>query len=168
VSQEDHAEQISSLRQAERLSHGLYGLIIITATLGAERAHVTKASDAFTLLISTAFVLFLAHTYSAWMAERSVEGSKLGAVARRTIVLDNLPVVGAIAVPLLLVSLAGIGVMDLQVAYRGAIAFSLATLFAVGFYQSRTASMSWFHSTLSGAAAGSIGVIVIWIEAFFG
>ena len=37
--------------QAERLSHGLYGLIIVTATLGAERTHVTNAADAAAYVI---------------------------------------------------------------------------------------------------------------------
>jgi hypothetical protein len=168
LSQDELAAQIASVHQAERLSHGLYGLIIVTAALGAERVHVTKAADAFALLLSTAFVLLLAHTYSAWMAERSVEGGKLGAVARRTVVIDNLPVTGAVVVPMVLFSLVGLGVMELQMAYRGAIAFSLAALFAVGVYQGRASSMGWLHSILSGAAAGSIGVFVVVIEAFFG
>ncbi len=57
--------------------------------------------------------------------------------------------------------------MTLQTAYRAAIVFSLAVLFGVGLYEGRRASMGWIHSTLSGAAAGAIGMIVIAIEAFF-
>jgi hypothetical protein len=158
---------ISQHHQAERLSHGLYGLIIVTATLGAERAHVTKAADAFVLLLSTAFVLVLAHTYSSWMAERAMEGGRLSVVARRIIIVDNLPVAGAIVFPLFLFALVGLGVLELRLAYRAAIAVSLGALFGIGIYEGRLASMNWFHSALSGVAAGSIGVIVILIEAFF-
>lgn len=153
--------------QAERLSHGLYGLIIVTATLGAERAHITDVSEAVVLLLSTALVLLLAHTYSATMAERAVEGRPLGGVTRRVIVVDNLPVVAAVIVPLLLFGLVGLGAMDLQTAYGAAIAFSLAALFAIGMYQGRVASMGWFHSIISGVAAGGIGLVVVIIEAFF-
>ena len=32
-------------RRAERLSHALYGLIIVTATLVAEKGHVTEVVD---------------------------------------------------------------------------------------------------------------------------
>jgi hypothetical protein len=167
VGSDEVSAEISRHHQAERLSHGLYGLIIVAATLGAERAHVTKAADAFVLLLSTAFVLVLAHTYSAWMAERSVEGGHLSAVARRIVIIDNLPVAGAIVIPMLLFALVGLGVLELQVAYRAAIAVSVGTLFGIGLYQGRLASLGWFHSALSGAAAGSIGVIVVVIEAFF-
>ena len=159
--------ELARHHQGERLSHALYGLIIVTATLGAERAHVTKAADAFVLLLSTAFVLVLAHTYSAWMAERAVDGGRLGRVARRIVILDNLPVAGAVVFPMFLFALVGLDVLELQVAYRAAIAVSLGALFGLGVYQGRLASMGWFHSALSGAAAGSIGVIVILIEAFF-
>ena len=88
-------------------------------------------------------------------------------VARRVVIADNLPVAGAIVFPMFLFALVGLGVLELQVAYRAAIAVSLATLFGVGVYQGRRTSMNWFHSALSGAAAGSIGVIVVVIEAFF-
>jgi hypothetical protein len=88
-------------------------------------------------------------------------------VARRIVIVDNLPVAGAIVIPMLLFALVGLGVLELQVAYNAAIAVSLGTLFGVGVYQGRLASMNWFHSAFSGAAAGSIGVIVVFIEAFF-
>ena len=164
---DDVSTELSRHRQSERLSHGLYGLIIVTATLGAERAHVTQAADAFVLLLSTAFVLVLAHTYSAWMAERAMEGGRLSLVAGRSVIVDNIPVAGAIVFPMFLFALVGLGVLELQVAYRAAIAVSIGALFGVGIYEGRLASMGWFHSLLSGAAAGSIGVIVILIEAFF-
>ena len=73
----------------------------------------------------------------------------------------------AIAVPALLFVLAGLDVMTLQTAYAASIASSLITLFVVGLYEGRNASMGWTHSVLSGVAAGSIGLIVIALEAFF-
>ena len=158
---------VSLHRRAERLSHGLYGLIIVTATLVAEQGHVTEVVDALGLLLGTALVLLLAHTYSAVIAERTIEGHSLGAVGRRVIVKDNLPVLFAIVGPGLLFLLAGVGVMDLQTAYAAAIVFSLAALFGLGLYEGRTASMSWPMSIASGTAAGAIGVIVVAFEAFF-
>lgn len=91
--------EVDAHHRAERLSHALYGLIIITATLVAERAHVEEVGEALALLLTTALVLVLAHTYSAFMAERAVEGRPLTAVATRLVVADNLPVVSAIVVP---------------------------------------------------------------------
>jgi hypothetical protein len=145
----------------------LYGLIILTAALGAERAHVTEVSQAIALLLSTALVLLIAHTYSAVMAERAVDGHRLGAVGRRGIVADNLPVVLATIVPTMLLVLAGLGIISLRAAYDVSIAFNLAALFGIGLYEGRAASMGWLHSTVSGAAALAIGLFVIAIEAFF-
>jgi hypothetical protein len=154
-------------RKAERLSHALYGLIIVTATLMAEHLHVTEVGEAIGLLLGTALVLLLAHTYSATLAERTVEGHSLGSVGRRVVLKNNLPVLLAIVVPTMLFILAGIGVIALQTAYTAAIAFTLLALFGLGLYAGRSASMSWPKSVLSGAAAGAIGLIVVAIEAFF-
>ena len=159
--------ELVRFREAERLSHALYGLIIVTAALGAEKAHITEVVDALGLLLATAIVLMLAHTYSSAMAERAIEGHSLGSIGRRMVIADNIPVLSAIVVPAILFALAGIDVMTLQTAYTLAIVFSLAALFGVGLYEGRRASMGWIHSTLSGTAAGAIGVIVIVAEAFF-
>jgi hypothetical protein len=164
---ENSSPEVARFREAERLSHALYGLIIVTAALGAERAHIAEASEALALLLSTAIVLVLAHTYSSAMAERAIEGHILGSVGRRMVIADNIPVLSAVVVPAILFILAGADVMTLQTAYRVAIGFSLAVLFGVGLYEGRRASMGWIHSTLSGTAAGAIGVIVVVIEAFF-
>jgi hypothetical protein len=164
---ENSSPEVVRFREAERLSHALYGLIIVTAALGAERVHIAEASEALVLLLSTAMVLMLAHTYSAAMAERAIEGHSLGSVGRRMVIADNIPVLSAIVVPAILFALAGADVMTLQTAYTAAIGFSLAALFGVGLFEGRRASMGWIHSILSGAAAGAIGVIVVVIEAFF-
>jgi uncharacterized membrane protein YdjX (TVP38/TMEM64 family) len=149
------------------LSHALYGLIIVTATLVAEQGHVTEVVDALGLLLGTAIVLLLAHTYSSAMAERTVEGHRLGRVGRRLVVEDNLPVLLAIVVPALLFVLAGTDLMTLRTAYTASIVFSLVALFGLGLYEGRTASMGWSQSILSGAAASAIGLIVVAVEAFF-
>lgn len=163
----DFGKDVPVHRRAERLSHALYGLIIVTATLVAEQSHVTEVIDAIGLLLGTALVLLLAHTYSATMAERATEGHSLGSVGRLLVVEDNLPVLLAIVIPALLFALAGFGAITLATAYTAAIGFSLVALAGLGIYSGRSASMSWTHSVVSGAAAGTIGLIVVAVEAFF-
>jgi len=163
----EFGSNVSVHRRAERLSHALYGLIIVTATLVVERGHVTEVVDALGLLLGTALVLLLAHTYSGVMAERTIEGHSLGSVGRRMVVDDNLPVLAAIVVPVLLIMLAGMDVMTLETAYAASIVFSVMALFGLGLYEGRIASMTWPLSILSGAAAGAIGLIVVAVEAFF-
>jgi hypothetical protein len=151
----------------ERLSHALYGLIIVTATLVAEKEHIDDPKAAMGGLLGIALVLVLAHTYSSWMAERAVQKGRLGKVGRRLIVLDNLPVGLAIVVPFVLFALAGLSVLSLQNAYAMSIGFSLIALVSIGVFQARQSSMRWPQVLASGAAAGAIGVVVIAVEAFF-
>ncbi len=153
--------------RSERLGHALYGLIIVTSTLVAEKAHIEEPAVAMELLAGIALVLVLAHTYSSWMAERVTGMGGLGKLGRRMVVLDNLPVGLAIIVPMLLFSAAGLDLIGLQTAYVLSIIFSLVALAAVGIYQGRSASMSWGPTLLGGAAAVTIGFVVIAVEVLF-
>ncbi|MGI9609205.1 MAG: hypothetical protein ACR2NL_02820 [Acidimicrobiia bacterium] len=158
---------ISAEHRAERFSHALYGLIIITATLAAERLHVERAQDAMGLLIGTAIVLLLVHTYTEVMAVRSVEGHPLGAVGRRLVVEDNIPVVASVAVPAATFILAGAGTITLATAYRISIGFCLVALAGLGLYQGRKSHLGWPKSIISAAAAGAIGLLMVFVEATF-
>lgn len=151
----------------ERFSHALYGLIIITATLAAERSYVESATDALALLAGTALVLLLVHTYTGVMAARSVEGHPLGAVGRKIVVEDNIPVVAAVAVPAVTFVFAGAGTIELLTAYRISIGFSLVALVGLGLYQGRKSGLNWSISVLSGVAAGAIGLLMVFVEATF-
>ena len=159
--------EVDSRHRAERLSHALYGLIIITATLAAERTHVEEVGEAFALLMTTALVLVLAHTYSAFMAERAVEEKPLTAVAKRLVVADNLPVLSAIVVPSALFLLAGIGWIELSVAFGLSIGFTMAALFALGMYEAHMAGMRGIQKLVGGVSAAAIGALIVGIEAFF-
>lgn len=157
----------TSEHQTERGAHALYGLIIVTATLVAEKDHVDDAADALGLLIGTALVLLLAHTYTAAFAIRAAEGHALGAAGRRLVVLDNVPVLLAIVVPAVLFIVAWLDGISLQTAYVVSITSSVVLLFGLGLYQGRAAGMTWTRSILTGVTAAAIGLVVIAFEAVF-
>ena len=154
-------------RRAERLNHGLYGLVIITATLVAERDHVEEAWDAVAILAGTGLVLLLVHTYTAVMAERTVSRHALGSEGRLNVVSDNLPVVFAVIVPLVLLTLAALEVMDLDVAYNISVVIGVVLLFALGIVEGRRASLSPAMTLLGGLGAAAIGLVAIGVEVFF-
>lgn len=160
-------QEFDDRHRAERLNHALYGLIIITATLVAENGHVNEAGDALALLLTTALVLLLAHTYSAYMAERALEGKPLTSVATRLVVADNVPVLSAVVVPGALFIGAAAGWIDLSVAYGLSIGFTIAALFALGVYEARVARISGVQQLLSGIGAAAIGMLIVAVEAFF-
>lgn len=159
--------EVSASHQAERLNHALYGLIIITATLVAEQIHVTEAGEALAILLSAALVLVLAHTYTAYMAERAVEGQPLGANARRLVLADNFPVLSAVVIPGILFIGAALGWIQLSVAFNASIAYAIATLFALGLYEAFAAGIRGVRLILGGFGAAAIGLMVVAIEVFF-
>ena len=161
---EDRERTTRNYRRGERLSHALYGLIIIAATLVAEKNHVDEASHALGLILGTGFILLLAHTYTAIVAERVIKSARLGTARRRRVLRDNIPILLAIVVPTALFILAWFGVVTLQAAYTASIVFSLLALFGLGVFEGRMESMNWGLSVLAGLAAGTIGVIVVVLE----
>jgi len=158
---------ITSNKRIERLSHGLYGLIIVTAALVAEQEHVDEAGDAIALLLGTALILFLAHTYSEIVALRVIEARPLGVTGLRTVVWDNVPLLFAIVVQTAFLLFAWLDVITLQTAYAVSIAYTLMALFGLGVYAGRAASFKWPHAILIGIEAGVIGIIIVAIEALF-
>ena len=158
---------IAPLRRAERFSHALYGLIIITAVLVAERPHVESAADALGLLFGTALVLLVVHTYSSVMAVRLVAGHRLEAVGRRLVLRDNAPVSAAVVVPAVAFGLAAAEVVSLETAFRVSIAFCVLALTVVGLLEARSSGVGWPRSVLSAATAGGIGLLVVLVEAAF-
>jgi hypothetical protein len=164
MNDDQQSDLVARQHQTEQFNHALYGLIIVTAALVAERLHVTEPLEALAILLSTGLVLFLAHTYSEALAVRAVERHKLGVTGRRMVVIDNAPVVAAIVVPSLLFVLAQLDVLTLRVAYAISIVFSLGALIAHGAYQGWLASNHKGQAALYGALAGGLGILVIAIE----
>jgi len=158
---------ITSSRRIERLSHGLYGLIIVTAALVAEQQHVDEAGDAIALLLGTALILFLAHTYSEMVAVRVIEARPLGVKGLGMVIRDNVPLLFAIVVQTAFLLLAWLDVVSLQTAYAASIAYTLIALFGLGVYAGRVASFKWPRAILIGIEAGAIGIIIVAIEALF-
>ena len=152
--------------QSERFAHGLYGLIVITATLIAEQEYISDPLEAVGLLIGTAFVLFLIHVYIGIMTERSIEGATLGP-ARTLVVVDNLPLLGAIVVPVVMFLLAEAGVVALDIAYTVSVAFSIVALLLAGAFQGRAVGFTGARLAFSSLAAAGLGVAMVFIEAAF-
>jgi hypothetical protein len=161
------SDSVQAEHRAERFAHALYGLIIITAVLVAEQQHVADATDALGLLVGTAVVLLLVHTYTAVMAVRLVEGHRLGGHGRRLVALDNAPVLAGVVLPVVAFILAEAGVLTLSAAFRISIVFCLLTLAGLGFHEGQVNGLGWSRSTISAAAAGGIGLVMVLVEAAF-
>jgi len=150
--------------EIERSSHALYGLVIITAILVAEREAATDALTSLLVLWGAGVVLLLAHLYAAAVAQAGERGRWLSHVERHFLVSDNIPVLAALAVPSVFIVLAGLGVFDLAVAIDVSIVGSIVALFAVGAYQAHKQGASPALKLGVGILGAITGLVVILLE----
>ena len=162
ASGEDDREFI--FHRTERFAHAIYGLIIITAVLVAEAEHTTDPIDALIIVVGAGIVLMLAHTYVAVVAERTLIKHELRARRRVVVIADNAPVLIGVIVPSLLFIAAEAGAIELETAFKWAIAFSLVALYGVGVFQGRRIGYSWPRSLVLGLAGAAVGAAIIAIE----
>lgn len=151
-------------RSVERSSHAIYGLIIITATLVAERTHATDALLSLLGLWGAALVLVLAHTYAALLAELGQLGHRLNYVERHVLIFDNIPLAVSVLLPTILLSAAGLGVIGVTLAIDLSIILSLCSLFALGAYQARRQGAGAAHQIGIGSLGSALGILVVLAE----
>ncbi|MGD8487328.1 MAG: hypothetical protein PVH07_11895 [Chloroflexota bacterium] len=150
--------------RVERSSHAIYGLIIITAALVADRQYAEDALTSLLALWGAALVLFLAHTYASLVAELGEHGGRMAYVERHVLIADNLPLVASVIVPSVLLILSGLGLVELRLAIDLSIVLSLASLFALGAYQARRQGAAASRQIAIGALGGLLGIVVIAAE----
>lgn len=153
--------------EIERSSHAVYGLIIITATLVADRVFAEDAIKSLLALWGAAAVLALAHVYSAAVAEIGEKGRWLTHTERHVLIADNIPVLAAVIVPSILLLASVVGWLDLTVALNLSVVLSVAGLFIVGVYQARGQQASTAVQVGLGSFGGLIGIIIIVLEVAF-
>ena len=152
--------------KVERSSHAIYGLIIITAALVAEREFAMDALESLGGLWSVGIVLVLAPVYSALTAEVGDRGRWLSYAEGQVLIVDNIPVLAALVLPTILILLAAADTISLAVAIDASIVLAIVALFAVGFYQTRQQGASVALQLGVGALGASIGAVIILLEAF--
>ena len=150
--------------EVERSSHAIYGLIIITATLVADRVFAEDAIKSLLALWGAAAVLVLAHVYAAAVAEIGEKGRWLTHAEEHVLIVDNIPVLAAVIVPSLLLVASAVGWLDLAVALDLSIILSIAGLFVVGAYQARRQHASTAIQVGLGSVGGLIGIIIVVLE----
>lgn len=157
-------ETIREMRREERSSHAVYGQVIVTATLVADRLYATDALMSLLMLWGSVLVLVVAHTYSALIAEIGRRGRWLTYVERHMLIRDNIPLAAAVVLPTILLVAAGLGWIGLAVAMDLSVLLSLASLFALGAYQARMVGASLSHQLAVGLLGGAMGIVVVAAE----
>jgi hypothetical protein len=151
-------------RRRERSAHAIYGLIIVTAALVADRELAHDALTALVTVWGAGLVLLSAHVYSALVGEVDTTGRLPSYAERHVLVADNLPLLTSVVVPTVLLVAAGLGLIDLDLAIGLSIAVAIGALFAVGTYQAARSGASMAMCVVVGAIGAGLGVAVILLE----
>lgn len=155
-------------RRSERSAHAIYGLIIITSALVADREHVDDPLTALGVVWGAGVVLLLAHLYSAFVGEAGTRGRLLSHAERHLLIADNVPVLWSIVTPTVLFTLAALGVMDLALAIDISIIAAVLGLLVVGVLQSRQSGATVSTQVAIGFIGVVVGVAVIVLEVALG
>jgi hypothetical protein len=151
-------------REVERQAHAIYGLVIITAALVADREFAENALVSLLALWGAALVLVLAHTYAALLAEIGQQGHQLSYLQRQVLIADNVPLGAAVLLPTALLVASSLRVLPLEVAIDLSILFSLAALCGLGAFQARRQGASLAQQIKIGILGGAMGVAVVTAE----
>lgn len=146
-----------------RFSHALYGAIIITAELVIEQDHADDANEVIWALLATGAVLFLAHTYAAVVANRS-DGTRHSIRELAGLLIEELPVLTSLVVPLVMFGLATADVVSLTTAFRVSIWTTVLFLFLFGLVESLRTGRGRIASFAIGLFGAVIGILVILLE----
>ena len=151
-------------QSSERSAHAIYGLIIVTSALVADRELALDAASSLAVVWGAGVVLLLAHLYAATLAAVGARGRLLTHAQRHLLIADNVPVLAAVVLPTSLIGLAGLGAIDLGVAIDLSIAGAGVALFAVGLRQAQAAGLSRAGQIGLGVLGVLMGVVVIVLE----
>ena len=153
-------------QRSVRFAHALYGAIIITAELVIEQSHTDDALQVLWVLLGTGLVLLMAHSYSAIVARR-IDGARhqLGELVE--LVIDELPVLTSLVLPLAMFTLAALDVVSIQIAFRVSIWGTVTFLFLIGLIESLRIGRGRLASFVLGLVGAAIGVLIILLEVWF-
>ena len=150
-------------RRSEGLARAVYALIIITALLGELESFVDTAAEAIAVVLGTALVLFLAHSYSDVVSgEFELHWGRWPEI--RDLLIVEAPLLMAASVPVMWLLLAEFGAVSLSFALDAAILCSLVSLALIGTLHGRTSGRGLAASLLAGIVYSGLGAAIILLE----
>ena len=151
--------------RVERLSHAVYGLILLTAGVGELSAHDEDPAIAAALILGGAIVLVIAHSYSAFVANMATHDELPPSSARVKNGLDQLTLAIPAAVAIGIMLLAEADVIGLGAAYTVTIALSLVALFVLGVLIGNHRRWPLPATIVLGLVTAAVGGVVVAVEA---
>jgi hypothetical protein len=142
------------------VSKAIYGLISVLAVLLTMEEHPPTAWIAAGILFGTVFVLAIAETYSATIAEIIAGQKRLDRQEFMEIWHDTHPILLTANLPTLVILLSGAGLYSMETALIIAKSAIYLTLFAYGLQVGHLLHASRWRILLSGLFTAGIGALI--------
>lgn len=156
-----------SAREQIRREHfaagAIYGTVVYLTILVLLEEDRTDPEDAVAILLGTAVLYWIAHIYAHLVPRIAAEGRMRTGRFLET-AEDQAGILASVAIPLVPLVLAMVGLLDDRAGLRGAIGAGLLSLAAFAVREARTAGLGWGRSIGIALVLLAAGVGLLWLE----
>jgi hypothetical protein len=147
-------------------ARSVYGAILVLALLLALQQHPPGPFHAAILVAGTILAVLAAEAYADLLGAEVDVGRPPSRAERREKIRELAVVTGAAEGPVLMLVLAGLGLIDTELAFRLAVGITIGLLFLVGFLARWLAGRSLAASLQSSFLIGGLGVALAVLKHF--
>jgi hypothetical protein len=151
------------IRREHFAAGAIYGTVAYLTILVLLEEDRTDAEDAAAILVGTALVFWLAHVY-AHLVPRIAAGGRLRTGRFAETARDQVGIIVAVAIPLVPLFLAMVGLLEDRAGVRAAIAVGVLSLGAFAVREARVAGLGWTRSLRIATVLVVAGVGLLWLE----
>jgi hypothetical protein len=149
----------------EEVTLAFYGSIVYLAVVSSLAAQRPQPSPAVAIaaVVSTATVLFVAHTFAA-LVPRAARAGRVHPRHLGEVLRHDSPLLVTCAVPLIPLALGAWDVVAGDAAYRLSVRLTIALLFVVAVMLSRREGLTWSRAVGAGLAIIAVTLVIIVLE----
>ncbi len=151
------------IRREHFAAGAIYGTVAFLTILVLLEEDRTDPEDAAAILVGTALVFWLAHVYAHLVPRIAAEG-RLRTDRFVETAKDQVGILVAVAIPLIPLVLAMVGLLEDRMALRAATAAGVLSLGAFAVREARVAGLGWARSLWIASALVVAGVGLLWLE----
>ena len=158
-------EKPSGGDEAAELKGGVYGQVMVTATVAALALDdALSATNILIFTIATMFVFWLAHVYAELISMHAAAGSGISRERLLGVFRSEWPIMQAAGPPALALALAALDVYSREAGVRIALISGIVLLAGWGWRIGRRAEMSTSGTLLAAGLSASLGVFIVLLE----
>jgi hypothetical protein len=159
------ADPSAAAEQAAELKGGVYGQVMVTATVAALALDdALSATNILIFTVATMLVFWLAHVYAELVSVHVLAGSRISGARLAGVFRSEWPIMQAAGPPSFALALAALDVYSREAGVRIALISGVVLLAGWGLMIGRRAGMSTTGTVVAAGLSGSLGLFIILLE----